>query len=281
MTGNRWHEIPMPSAADGRVWELFHENSKTSRYAGFLPDDVIYERTLRMSESLSFDLYPIIDLPSSRVDLRLSLEEAIVTRITARSMQRCPVTLEYIGTILYYACGITRGNEGSPFPRPFRTTPSGGALYPLEIFFHSMGSGDLDPGIYHYNPTQNNLRLINAGDLSPGIAEAMVQSSIVFESSLIIFITALFERSTFKYGDRGYRFVLLEAGHVAQNINLVSNALGLGCVNVGGYFDRQIDHLLGIDGVGHSTIYIIGIGKKDEELRLNAFVDGPSHAGLE
>jgi SagB-type dehydrogenase family enzyme len=87
-------------------------------------------------------------------------------------------------------------------------------------------------------------------------------------ASLIVFITAIFERSIFKYGDRGYRFVFLEAGHVGQNINLVTNALGLGCTNIGGFFDRQIDDFLGIDGVTHSTIYMMAIGKKKKEYRL-------------
>jgi SagB-type dehydrogenase family enzyme len=83
-------------------------------------------------------------------------------------------------------------------------------------------------------------------------------------SSLIILITAVFERSTIKYGDRGYRFALLEAGHVAQNINLVANALGLGSINLGGYFDRRADDFLGIDGLTHSTIYMAGIGAKTD-----------------
>jgi SagB-type dehydrogenase family enzyme len=81
----------------------------------------------------------------------------------------------------------------------------------------------------------------------------------------MVFITALFQRSTFKYGPRGYRFAFLEAGHVAQNINLASTAMGLGSVNICGYFDREIDELLGIDGLKHSTIYMIGIGKNSPE----------------
>jgi SagB-type dehydrogenase family enzyme len=81
---------------------------------------------------------------------------------------------------------------------------------------------------------------------------------------MLIFVTAMFKRSTFKYGNRGYRFALLEAGHVAQNINLVTTGLGLGSVNICGYFDRQVDDLLDLDGVTHSTIYIIAIGKKLE-----------------
>lgn len=74
----------------------------------------------------------------------------------------------------------------------------------------------------------------------------------------MVFITALFARASFKYREQGYRFALLEAGQVAQNLNLVANALGLGTVNIGGFFDRDIDALLEIDGVVHSTCTAVG-----------------------
>jgi len=93
----------------------------------------------------------------------------------------------------------------------------------------------------------------------------LVQKNLAYDSSVLFFITALFERATFKYGDRGYRFVLLEAGHVAQNINLASGGLRLGCMNIGGFFDRQIDDLLGLDGVTHSTVYLVAVGGKEGE----------------
>src|SRR5207245_9426145 len=143
--------------------------------------------------------------------------------------------------------------------------PSGGARYPLEIFFHSATIEGLQAGLYHYNPAENHLRFLRKGDATNKIAEAMAYPDLAAGASLLVFITAVFERSIFKYGDRGYRFILLEAGHVAQNINLVTNALGLGGTNIGGFFDRQIDDFLGLDGVTHSTIYMIAIGKKMED----------------
>jgi SagB-type dehydrogenase family enzyme len=79
---------------------------------------------------------------------------------------------------------------------------------------------------------------------------------------MVIFITSVFERSVFKYGDRGYRFIFLEAGHVAQNINLVAYGLGLASVNIGGFLDRRVDDFLGLDGLTHSTIYMIAIGEE-------------------
>ena len=79
---------------------------------------------------------------------------------------------------------------------------------------------------------------------------------------MLIFIVAIFGRSTFKYNDRGYRFVLIEAGHVGQNLSLAAASLGLGCVNIGGYFDREIDNYLGLDGIEQSAVYLAAIGNK-------------------
>jgi SagB-type dehydrogenase family enzyme len=90
------------------------------------------------------------------------------------------------------------------------------------------------------------------------------QANLAFDASLMLMITAAFNRSTFKYGARGYRFALLEAGHVAQNVNLAVTELGLGCFNVGGFYDRVADRFLGLDGLGQSTVYMTAIGGRAE-----------------
>jgi SagB-type dehydrogenase family enzyme len=260
-----WKAIYMASESRDYPWEFFHENSKVGRYDGFLPQEVILKEMDQLLESLPFDQYPAVDLPGALAPLHLSLAEAITSRVSARNIRPCRLALEDVATLLYYAYGVNRDNKDTVFPRPFRTVPSGGALYPLEIFFHSKHVQGLRAGLYHYNPARNNLRLLREGDVSGRISEALIQPNLAFDSALLFFLTAMFGRSTFKYGPRGYRFVLLEAGHVAQNINLVSNALGLGSINIGGYFDRQIDDLLQLDGLTHSTIYLIGIGEQLED----------------
>jgi len=170
--------------------------------------------------------------------------------------------MEQLASVLYHAYGVTRTNEGTVFPRPFRTVPSAGALYPLELFFHTVHTEGLNPGLYHYNASQHNVCLLRRADETQRIANALVQPAIARGASVVLFITAMFERTLFKYADRGYRFVMLEAGHVAQNVNLCTSALSLGCVNVGGFRDREIDGFLELDGVMHSTIYLIAIGER-------------------
>jgi len=255
-----WERICAPPATH-EAWELFHENSKTGRYSEVQPTEVVLARMQQLAQSLPFAQYPAVELPTPLAPLGRPLDEVLATRVSARSLEGCTLSLSTVATLLHYAYGITRDNEGVVYPRPFRTVPSGGALYPLEIFLHSARIQGLDPGLYHYHPLDGVLRFLRYGDRTRDICDAVVQGELFSNTSLVIFITALFERSVFKYGDRGYRFVLLEAGHVAQNLNLVSNALGLGSVNVGGYFDREVDDLLGLDGLEHSTIYLTAIGR--------------------
>ena len=259
-----WQDLLLSPGNEDHLWELFHENSKISHYDRSPSDEEVLERMRQLHESLPFEGYPIIDLPKSLAPLHLPLVEAITSRVSVRDMAPCRLTLENLATLLHYAYGITRDNRGTALPRPFRAAPSGGALYPLELFFHSAHIEDLQAGCYHYNPSKNHLRLLRQGDATRAISEALVQPDIALGASLIVFITTIFERSIFKYGDRGYRFILLEAGHVAQNLNLVATALDLGCVNIGGFFDRHVDDLLGLDGLTHSTLYLVAIGKSME-----------------
>lgn len=260
-----WDELRYFPKDEDQVWELFHENSKLSKYQSFPSDERVVARMRQMHESLPYEGYPTIPLPRSLTPLKRSLADAMVGRVTARPMEPCPLTLEDVATLLHYAYGVNRDNQNTPYVRPFRTVPSGGALYPLEIYFHSTRVEGLGSGIYHYNAANHRLALVYPGDHTYDISQALVQQNLAIETSLLFIITALFERTMFKYGERGYRFVLFEAGHVAQNINLAATGLGLGCVNIGGFFDRQVDELLGLDGLMHSTIYMAGIGKKLDE----------------
>lgn len=263
-----WREILLPPGSEDLLWEIFHENSKVGRHTQTPSSADVREQMSALHESLPYDGYPAVQLPRSLTPLKRPLAETIATRISALSLTPCLLSLKNLATLLHYAYGITRDNADTTIPRPFRVVPSGGALYPLEIYFHSAHIDALEPGIYHFNPLRTNLRRLRPGNASTELAQAVLQPDVVQGASLVIFITAIFERSIFKYGDRGYRFILLEAGHVAQNINLVANALGLASRNLGGFYDREMDDLLGIDGVTHSTIYLTAIGAEKQEQPL-------------
>jgi SagB-type dehydrogenase family enzyme len=262
VTRNLKNVAPAPRDGDDPVWELFHETCKMGSYDDFPPQELLLERMKGMQESLDFDMYPAIPLPRDHAPLRIGLSEALLTRVSARSLRPCRLGLEEVGTLLHHAYGVTRDNAGSGFPRPFRAAPSAGALYPLELFLHSRCIEGAPPGLYHYNPMRNEIRRVLDDDQSPSIAKTFIpfQSHLALDAALLVFLTALFGRSTFKYATRGYRFVLLEAGPVAQTLNLAASGLGLASLNIGGYFDRRLDEFLGLDGLTHSAIYVVAIG---------------------
>jgi len=259
MSAKSWQELLIPHR-DECLWELFHENSKLGRLNNPLSETSVVERMKTQYESLPFHGCPETALPQVQSLSTIPLDAAIKARVSARQLHPVPMTLDSLSTILHYAYGVSRANEGSIVPRAFRTVPSAGALYPLELFFYSEDVTGIDSGLYHYNPTRNSTQLVRSGNEKDRITDALVQGSAARSASVTIFLTAIFEKSTFKYGERGYRFILLEAGHVAQNINLVATALGLASVNIGGFYDREIDDYLGIDGLTHSTIYLTAIG---------------------
>jgi SagB-type dehydrogenase family enzyme len=250
-----------PSGVEDFAWEWFHENSKIGRYDPFPPAETVLTQMSRYFETLSFPQYPEFLLSDEPAPLTMPLEKAIANRVSTRELKPDPLSLPELTAILHYSYGINRDNKDTGYPRPFRNIPSGGALYPLDVFFHGSAVQGLEKGIYHYNPLTHSLRLVHPRNETPKLARALVQPELAYGSSVMFFITAQFERSYFKYRDRSYRFILLEAGHLAQNINLSATALGLGCVNIGGYFDRDIDELLGLDGLTQSTLYLTAVGR--------------------
>ena len=257
-----WHELVLPAGNEDLIFEFFHENSKIGRHTPNPPLEDVRKHLELLQPSLSYEGYPRLNLPQPIDHSAISLFRTMRSRVSVRTFTPSTVSIETLATLLHYSYGVTRTSEETGLPRGFRMVPSGGGLYPLELYLHTAQLEGHESGLYHYNPEQTCLRHIRSGDATQEISKALIQPDIGRKASLLIFITALFERSTFKYQDRGYRFALIEAGHVAQNLNLVANALGYESVNIGGFFDREIDTHLGIDGVTHSTIYMIAIGKR-------------------
>ncbi len=214
---------------------------------------------VRAWPSFPYESYPAISLPMpTRLDANLS--DVIAARATARDLSPRSLSMEDLSTLLFCAYGETRDETASGFPRRFRVIPSGGAMYPLEIYVHATRIDGLKNGIYHYAPTGHLLHSLVEGDSTRRLSAALVQGRLALESSLLVFVTAIIERAEFKYGERAYRFALIEAGHLAQNFVLAAHAIGGGAVTVGGYFDREVDSILGLDGLRQSTIYILAFG---------------------
>lgn len=141
----------------------------------------------------------------------------------------------------------------------FRVYPSAGARYPLEIYLVVNRVKSLEKGLYHYNVKEHSLELLRKDNFDKFMAEITGQD-LVAKAGVVIFISAILDRTRVKYGDRGYRFVLLDAGHLAQNVYLVSEALKLQCCSIGGFIDDELNKLLDLEGTSEKVIYLIALG---------------------
>jgi SagB-type dehydrogenase family enzyme len=249
-------------------WELFHENSKTS-LVEFHPlfkiwpsDATVVANMKQLRRVKPYTDFPKLALPDDLPAATRGFDEVLFGRRTARGFGSGSIRLSQLAKVLLLSYGINRSNEGTRFPRPFRVIPSGGALYPLEIYVHARRVEGLAPGLYHYDPEDHAFDVLRERDESELIIPHFVQQDLAQGAAAYIFISAVFVRSTFKYGDRGYRFILLEAGHLAQNATLTAQEMGLATANVGGYADRAIDRYLGLDGLNESVIYIMLLGQE-------------------
>ena len=184
-----------------------------------------------------------------------SLDTLVAARRSTRAYAEVPLPLAHLSTLLRASYGVT----GALGPQPFRAVPSGGALYPLELYVAAQRVEQLEPALYHFDPLRAALeRLRSLG--SDELAGLTPYDELLVPSAAVAMISAVFWRSRFKYGSRAYRFALLEAGHVAQNFLLAATALGLTACPVGGFYDRRVDAFLGVDGLYEASLYLLPVG---------------------
>ncbi len=195
-----------------------------------------------------------IGLPEPLFDSDVSIEQSLLQRRSTRSYTGEPLTLQELSQLLWSAQGITD-------PRGLRTAPSAGALYPLELYVVAGDVENLASGIYKYDPHDHELSLLIDGDKRSELADAALGQSWVEEGALVIVITAVYERTTAKYGERGIRYVHIEVGHAAQNLCLQATAMGLGVVTVGAFHDNEVADLLNLPS-HEKPFYLISVGRK-------------------
>lgn len=193
-----------------------------------------------------------VKLPKPRYDGEISIEAALLRRRSVRAYSGEDLKLEEISQLLWAAQGITS-------PLGFRTAPSAGALYPLELYLAAGNVKDLDKGVYKYNSKEHALIKILDGDVREELARAAVNQRYVLEAAVDIVFSAIYERTTIKYGERGRRYVHMEAGHAAQNVYLQAISLNLGTVVIGAFLDERVKEILNMQ---EEPLYIMPIGRK-------------------
>jgi SagB-type dehydrogenase family enzyme len=192
-------------------------------------------------------------LPSARLVGDMTLEEAIAARRSIRDYTGQPVTLAEVGQLLWAAQGITS-------ERGARSAPSAGGTYPLEVYLVAGDVEGLPPGVYRYRPKSHDLMEWSAEDRRAALAVASLNQAWVRTAAVDVVITAVYARTTQTYGERGVRYVHLEAGHAAQNLCLQAVALGLGSVVVGAFYDEEVQRVLELPA-DHEPLYVIPVGR--------------------
>ena len=195
----------------------------------------------------------IIQLSSPMYESSTSVEEALLNRRSVRDYKTESLSLSEVSQILWSAQGIADTAEG------LRTAPSAGALYPLEIYLVAANVKDLNPGIYKYSPQDHTLQKISEGDKRDEISNASLKQESITSASAIVVITAIYERTSVKYGKRTERYVNMEVGHVGQNIYLQAVSLGLGTVMIGAFTDEALKKVINLPDYEHPlALYPLG-----------------------
>jgi len=195
-----------------------------------------------------------IPLPPPRYEGSFSVERALKERRSERRFRADPLSLEDLSQLLWATQGLSAGR--------FRTAPSAGATYPLELLA-VVGEGGvrgLPGGIYHYLVREHSLRLHREGEHRPQVSRACLGERFILAAPLSLVLAADFPRTTRYYGKRGERYVHFEVGHAAQNLHLQAVALGLGSVPVGAFDDARLAQALGLSGE-LQPLYLISIGR--------------------
>jgi SagB-type dehydrogenase family enzyme len=255
---------PLAALGEGDdLGQIYHRWS-TPTYTGLLVKSISVA-----SQPPLYKEFPgtrVAPLPKPTAPSGMPLELAIARRRSVREYADRQLTLAELGRLLYYVAGIT--DERDP-TLAFRAVPSSGALFPIEVYPVVFEVDDLQPGVYHYAIQPHGLELLRAGDFRQDVFHAAVSQEMLLHASVAVVLTGIFSRVQFKYVDRSYRYVMLEAGHVGQNLYLEATGIGLAPCGIGAFLDDELNRLLGVDGKDEATVYLLAVGPRSESSRTN------------
>ena len=253
------------------LWSMYHENTKHFPH-------IIHK--LPLSEGELADLmrkgaksYPTasrVRLKSIKKTSGISLEEALFRRRSIRVFSIKAIPLSSISRLLQLSYGVSGYSflktRGEAYRYDLRTAPSAGALFSCEVYLAALNIRNLKKGIYHYSPGHNELEILTLNnDIGKLMNESIIDAAVFQNWAASLIITGTFRKAITKYGERGYRYILLDAGHIGQNIYLAANALDLGVVGVCGFYDDKVNDVLSLDSRDESALYLMLLGQIDKK----------------
>jgi len=205
-----------------------------------------------------------IKLPEVKFGKDANLWETVLNRRSVRNYRPdLTLPLGTLSTLLWATQGITA--EAGDYQ--LRSAPSAGGLYPIETYLLARAVDGLKPGIYHFRPYAFDLEFIKPGDFSKALAQAALGQGMVAAAQVTFIWTAIVERSKWKYRQRAYRYIYLDAGHIAQNLYLAGTAEGLGICGIGALYDDVVNGIIGVDGVEETVLYMASVGRPAQQAK--------------
>lgn len=254
--------------------EIFHEYSKLNRatVAGITERVGTIMRDPKLLQMLTrgwktYRGHERIALPAPSLG-EMTLEEAVRRRRSVSSeagvFAEGAMTLEQLSSVLAFSYGVTRtlDVQTQGVKQPLRATTSAGGLYPLEIYPLAFDVDGLGEGIYHYRVIDHSLEILHPGPCREAFLSATTYRSLSENAAVGLAISAVFPRTLSKYLNRGYRFLMNDAGALLQSLYLAATALGLGACALGGYFDDEMGRFLGLDNVDEAVVICFLLGRK-------------------
>jgi SagB-type dehydrogenase family enzyme len=195
-------------------------------------------------------------LPKPSFSQTPSFFQILQKRQSIRQYKEQSLTQQQLSQLLWATTGIRETHQGFSY----RTAPSAGALYPIETYVIINNITDIPQGIYHYDIQHHQLETLQKGDFRQQIAQGALDQPMCTTAAVVFVWTAIFERMKWKYGQRAYRYIYLDCGHIAENLALSATSLGLGSCQIAALYDDEINVLLDIDGKNESVLYLSTVG---------------------
>jgi len=202
-----------------------------------------------------------IELSRTFPEGAIRFSDLLLKRKSVRRYSSQPLGLRDLSFLLWASTGVQRKQHGYDF----RTAPSAGALYPIETYVVANNVESLENGVYHYDIAAHALEELHLGNYGESLAYAALDQDMCMHAPAAFVWTAIFERSKWKYKQRAFRYVYLDAGHIAQNFALAATSMSLGSCQIGAIFDEEVNAIVGVDGVYESAIYLSVVGHPMKE----------------
>ncbi|MEF8879792.1 MAG: SagB/ThcOx family dehydrogenase [Candidatus Thermoplasmatota archaeon] len=235
-----------------KVGEMFQRETKCSP-----SDNLTHEADV--SKPGLYKNYPDaekISLNHDAVKPDVSFDQVLHNRKSIRKFSDEPLSKQYLSYLLWASTGRERDEKGFEF----RTAPSAGACYPVETYLLVNNVEDVEQGVYHYSVQKHELEKLKTGDFRDEIISAAMGQKKCGYASVVFIWSAIFDRTKYRYGQRAYRYIYLDAGHIAENLALASTSLGLGSCQIAALYDEKVNDIIDVDGKEESMIYASVVG---------------------